>query len=634
MSHEQEFDFKAFQKIMGAQDGVAARFGLKPSAINSRFGDDAKVTLGSQPKDAAIAESATDNEMGADEDDGDGSTPLKSLIRGYTSKAVTMRQTLRSGEKPIVGVVEPPRKLTLWEKWHRWMLERRLGFFWTWIITVATLGTFAERSYKYSFEREHGGLRSIAGYGVTVTRGAASSIMFRSVILLLPMCRNSVTWLRGTIVNRILPLDAAIGFHKVNAFGALLFVVMHIVGHMFNFYCISTQPPADITCLFREISWESDFLPSFQWYTFKTVTGMSGVLVTWVTIIMYFFSLPFARRTNFNLFWYTHNLYPMYYFLMIVHGAAQLVQQPIFWLYFLGPGCLFAVDKLVSFATLSRDIQVVDAEILPAGVLKLQTHKPPGFKFISGQWSRIRCNAVSQYENHPITIASSPHEKYLSFYIRVCGPWTSKLYTIYKEALANGDDLPSVNIDGPYGESYQKWSDYHISILVGGGIGVTPFVSIIKDYLNQVKVNESLIVRKMYFLWVCRTQKQFEWVIDVLRELEESDIEGNLEIHVFITELNEHFDLRTSLLYICERQFHKINGCSLFTGLQAPTHFGRPKFESIIRQLMFRHTEEQVVAVFACGSPIMCTGVAEAVAAIRAAPRPEDPVLAYKALSF
>ena len=635
MSNEQEFEFKAFQKIMGAQDGVAARFGLKASAINSRFGDDAgKVSLGSQPKDAAIAESATDNEDDFVDEGGDSATPLGALVRGYTTNAVTMRQTLRAGEKPIVGVVEVPRKLTTWERWHRWTLERRLGIFWTWLITVATFGTFAERAYTYSFEREHGGLRSIAGYGVTVTRGAASSIMFRSSILLLPVCRNMITALRGTIINRILPFDAAIGFHKVNAIGGGLFVIMHIVGHMFNFYCISTQPPPDVACLFLEVSWESDFLPSFHWWVFKTVTGISGVLCTWCIVTIFLFALPFSRRINFNVFWYTHNLYPLLYALMLLHGAAQLVQQPIFWLYVLGPLSLFIIDKLISYSVLSREIQVVNAEILPAGVLKLEFHKPAGFAYISGQWVRIRCNTVSKFETHPLTITSSPHEKYLATYIRVCGPWTSKMYETYKAAIENGDNLPSINVEGAYGEAYQKWAEYHISILVGGGIGVTPFISIIKDYLHQVKTNESLAVRKLYFLWVCRTQKQFEWVIDVLRELEDSDVEGRLEIHVFITELNEHFDLRTSLLYICERQFHKINGCSLFTGLQAPTHFGRPKFESIIRQLMYRHTEEKVVAVFACGSAVMCQGVAGAVAAIRAAPRPEDPVLAFKSLSF
>ena len=54
----------------------------------------------------------------------------------------------------------------------------------------------------YSVEREHGGLRQIAGYGVTVTRGAASAMMFTYSTLLVTMCRNMITYLRETPVNR------------------------------------------------------------------------------------------------------------------------------------------------------------------------------------------------------------------------------------------------------------------------------------------------------------------------------------------------------------------------------------------------------------------------------------------------
>ena len=35
-------------------------------------------------------------------------------------------------------------------------------------------------------------------------------------------------------------------------------------------------------------------------------------------------------------------------------------------------------------------------------------------------------------------------------------------------------------MDGPFGEGHQNWWEYDVSILVGGGIGVTPFASILK----------------------------------------------------------------------------------------------------------------------------------------------------------
>ena len=40
-------------------------------------------------------------------------------------------------------------------------------------------------------------------------------------------------------------------------------------------------------------------------------------------------------------------------------------------------------------------------------------------------------------------------------------------------------------MDGPFGEGHQDWYKYEVSVLVGAGIGVTPFASIIKDIVNR-----------------------------------------------------------------------------------------------------------------------------------------------------
>lgn len=40
-------------------------------------------------------------------------------------------------------------------------------------------------------------------------------------------------------------------------------------------------------------------------------------------------------------------------------------------------------------------------------------------------------------------------------------------------------------IKGPYGAPAQNYKKYDILLLVGLGIGATPFISIIKDILNQ-----------------------------------------------------------------------------------------------------------------------------------------------------
>lgn len=53
---------------------------------------------------------------------------------------------------------------------------------------------------------------------------------------------------------------------------------------------------------------------------------------------------------------------------------------------------------------------------------------------------------------------------------------------------------------------------------------------------------------QVYFIWVTKTQKQFEWIVDILRELEKADINNTVSIHIFVTQFYQKFDLRTILL--------------------------------------------------------------------------------------
>ena len=42
-----------------------------------------------------------------------------------------------------------------------------------------------------------------------------------------------------------------------------------------------------------------------------------------------------------------------------------------------------------------------------------------------------------------------------------------------------------IYVDGPFGEGHQEWHKYEVAILVGGGIGVTPFASIMRDLVHR-----------------------------------------------------------------------------------------------------------------------------------------------------
>jgi respiratory burst oxidase len=101
------------------------------------------------------------------------------------------------------------------------------------------------------------------------------------------------------------------------------------------------------------------------------------------------------------------------------------------------------------------------------------------------------------------------------------------------------DRFPRLHIDGPYGAPAQDYLKYDVLLLVGLGIGATPFISILKDMLNRSKENSPIsspvkgqrhhhqkpqcTMTKAYFYWVTREQGSFDWFRGVMKDVEESD---------------------------------------------------------------------------------------------------------------
>ncbi|XP_046910014.2 dual oxidase 2 [Dermatophagoides farinae] len=496
--------------------------------------------------------------------------------------------------------------------WIRFFDAKKKEIFCLIFYNLIAMIIFLDKAYYYANLNESSGLRQIAGMGIPITRGSASVMMFTYSTILLTMCRNIITVIRETFLHHYIPFDSVVAFHKYIAFLAFIMAILHSFGHVSNFYHISTQRPSDLNCILSETYFTSNEMPKFHHWVFGTLTGLTGFSLLCLLFIIYIFAIPYSRRHIFNAFWITHSLYPLFYLLMVLHGLGRLVQPPIFYFYFVIPLTLFTIDRLISASRKKIEISVVKATLHPSNVTHLEFKKPPNFDYKSGQWLRIACLGLNPGEYHPFTIASAPHESTLSLYIRAIGPFTKNIRQMYDHNLLNGRPYPKLYLDGPYGEGHQDWFRFDVSVLVGGGIGITPFASIIKDITFRSSINAKINCKKVYFLWVTRTQKHFEWMSDVIREAEEKDFNNLLVTHIFITQFYEKFDLRTTMLYICERHFQRISNKSLFTGLQAKTHFGRPNFKVFLESLQYEHRNVERVGVFSCGPNPMTNSVQQA----------------------
>nr|XP_033776674.1 dual oxidase 2-like [Geotrypetes seraphini] len=483
------------------------------------------------------------------------------------------------------------------------------------IFSAISAGVFAERAFYYAYASPKSGIAQITFVGIIISRGAAATISLMYSYILLTMCRNLITFLRETFLNRYIPFDAAVDFHRWIAMAAVVFSILHTAGHVVNVYIFSVSPLSILSCVFSTVFIDdgSDIPQKYYWWFFETVPGMTGVLLLVVLAIMYIFASRHFRRISFRGFWITHHLYVLLYVLTIIHGSFALIQQPRFYIYLIVPAIFYLGDKLMSLSRKKTELSVVKAELLPSGVTHLKFQRPQDFDYKSGQWVRIACLSLGTNEYHPFTLTSAPHEETLSLHIRAAGPWTTRLRELYSpECVGELNGYPKIYLDGPFGEGHQEWNKFEVSVLVGGGIGVTPFASILKDLVFKSSVNSKILCKKIYFIWVTRTQRQFEWLADIIREVEENDKNNLVSVHIYITQLAEKFDLRTTMLYICERHFQKVLNRSLFTGLRSITHFGRPPFVPFFNSLQEVHPEVRKIGVFSCGPPGMTKNVEKA----------------------
>lgn len=92
--------------------------------------------------------------------------------------------------------------------------------------------------------------------------------------------------------------------------------------------------------------------------------------------------------------------------------------------------------------------------------------------------------------------------------------------------------LPRLFIDGPFGSASEDVFKYEVALLVGAGIGVTPFASILKSIWYRMNApQQKMPLRKVYFFWVCRDWNSFEWFRSLLLAIEMEDRSNQIEIH-------------------------------------------------------------------------------------------------------
>ncbi|KAH8369836.1 hypothetical protein KR093_001096 [Drosophila rubida] len=179
-------------------------------------------------------------------------------------------------------------------------------------------------------------------------------------------------------------------------------------------------------------------------------------------------------------------------------------------------------------------------------------------------------------------------------------------------------------IDGPYGAPSSHIFGAQHAVLIGTGIGVTPFASILQSIMHRYwKVRHScprcqfewaseipksvMNLRKVDFFWINRDQRSFEWFVNLLSqlEIEQAELGGAMErfldMHMYITSALQRTDMKAVGLQLALDLLHEKGKRDLITGLKTRTNAGRPNWDKVFKQLQAQ--QKGKVTVFYCGPP-------------------------------
>ncbi|KAI8819388.1 ferric reductase NAD binding domain-containing protein [Fimicolochytrium jonesii] len=464
-------------------------------------------------------------------------------------------------------------------------------------------------------------------------KGFGKTLNVNCSFILITVLRNTLCWLRSTPLADVIPLDDNIAMHKLVFAFIAVGGIMHAVFHYLDF------------------GWnEQRYGVSTGHQAFANLAGVTGHLIALMMLCMFlsavfmrkYFTFRRFRFDGYRTFLLVHKLWMPCFVLLWLHG-------PMFWAFSLWPLAFIGLEKLVQKRRAKVDVVVIDSKIVGQDILalKMKMQGKRKFNYKAGQYLFLNCPDITELEWHPFTITSAPEEAHFSCHIRARPDmdWCYKLRTLLGHArtevvpkegrqslvvrpvvkksgnLEAGEVKPAkedkaqimLRVDGPYGSPSEEVFDHSTVVLVGAGIGVTPFISILKSMTIRVKQREGLSKEaraeqqrlKIHFFWVCRDEQElssFKDLIDAV--ISNADLKDHVVLNTYTTGvwlsagpfgvicIAVHADalLRISQeLNLKKVTLHAYNQYS-----------GKPNWGRILKEIAGAHQGEEI-GVFMCG---------------------------------
>jgi Predicted ferric reductase len=197
-----------------------------------------------------------------------------------------------------------------------------------------------------------------------------------------------------------------------------------------------------------------------------------------------------------------HNLYLIALIVLLIHIllaysiSSNLLLESTLIIYFVIPFALYFNRKIINvYWNKNKRFTVTEVVNESDNIVTLKFKPKHGklFKYLPGQFLYVRLkNPEIPGDEHPFTISSSPaQDNYVSVTVKQLGDFSGK--------LSNTKVGDTAIIDGAFGSfSYVKGPKQNKLCFIAGGIGITPFLSMLR-YINDVHDKKDVVL-----LWGAR----------------------------------------------------------------------------------------------------------------------------------
>ncbi|KAK4647852.1 uncharacterized protein QC761_105020 [Podospora bellae-mahoneyi] len=318
------------------------------------------------------------------------------------------------------------------------------------------------------------------GWGVVLAKTCAGALYPTFFFLILSMSRYFSTFLRRSYyISRFINWDLSQEFHIRISCVALVLASLHAIGHLGgSFVWGSRKENEDAVAILLG----PDAVPRPYINYVRSLPGFTGLTALGLFYLLSLLSTPPVRKWNYEVFQMGHLLmYPIIGLLM-AHGTAGLLQWPMFGYWLAFPTLLVLTERivrlLVGFHKISAALQVLDSETV---AIRAKIPSERIWKYNAGQYVFLQVPALSFFQWHPFTVSTCIGNE-MQLHIKTDGNWTRRL-----RDLAGKDGIAQIQIgiNGPFGAPAQRFYDFSHTIVVGAGIGVTPFSGILTDLQEQ-----------------------------------------------------------------------------------------------------------------------------------------------------